>query len=30
MYILKSKEEILSWVEEKNKNLKVVINKKIY
>ncbi|EHL15455.1 hypothetical protein HMPREF9629_01844 [Peptoanaerobacter stomatis] len=28
MYILKSKEEILSWVEEKNKNLKVVINKK--
>ena len=28
MYILKSNEEILSWIEEKNKNLKVVINKK--
>lgn len=28
MYILKSKEEILAWIEEKNKNLKVVINKK--
>lgn len=28
MSILKSKEEILSWIEEKNKNLKVLINKK--
>lgn len=28
MNILKSNEEILSWIEEKNKNLKVVINKK--
>ena len=28
MSILKSNEEILYWIEEKNKNLKVAINKK--
>ena len=28
MSILKSKEDIVSWIEEKNNNLKVIINKK--